>query len=106
MNKQLQNELEAANLALTAALDEAITEYQDALAYKNEYLIEKHCDLETVAELSMILEIHRTNGKEILKEIQAEEIGSLKFPTELRKMWSGTEVATWLKKQANNKRAK
>lgn len=97
-------ELSAANLALQAALDEAITEYQDAIAYKSEYLVEKHKDLETVAELREISDSHKLAGKEVLKHLQADAIEDLKFPTELRKMWSGSEVQQWLKEQACQKR--
>jgi len=104
MNKKTQSELEAANLALTVALNDAIIEYQDTLAYKSEYLIEKHVDWETVAELKKILEIHRTSGANILKEIQAQAVEDLVFPADLRKMWSGTEIQAWLKDQAYNKR--
>ena len=99
-----QRELEVVNLALTAALNDAIIEYQDTLAYKSEYLAEKHCDWETVSELKKILELQRIEGASILKEIQAQTIEDLKFPADLRKMWSGTEIVEWLKDQAQNKR--
>lgn len=52
-------ELIAANLALQEALDEAITEYQDAIAYKSEYLIEKHHDLETIDKLKHVLDSNK-----------------------------------------------
>jgi hypothetical protein len=104
MIKKTQNELAAANLALAAALNDAIIEYQDTLSYKSEYLIKKHVDWETLAELKNILEIHQTEGADILKEIQAQTIEDLRFPVELRKMWSGTEIQEWLKDQAYNKR--
>lgn len=97
-------ELSAANLALQAALAEAITEYQDAIAYKSEYLVEKHKDLETVAELREISDSYKLAGKEVLKHLQADAIDSLKFPVELRKMWSGGEVQQWLEEQACQKR--
>ena len=104
MSRTSHRELEAANLALTAALNDAIIEYQDTLIYKSEYLTEKHGDWETVAELKKILEINRTDGANILKEIQAQAVEDLVFPADLRKMWSGTEIQEWLKDQAHNKR--
>lgn len=97
-------ELSAANLALQTALDEAITEYQDAIAYKSDYLVEKHKDIETIAELREISNSHKLAGREVLKHLQADAVDNLKFPVELRKMWNGGEVQKWLKEQASQKR--
>ena len=106
INKDEVDALIAKNLALTAALDEAITEYQDAVMYKSEYLVEKHKDLETIAELREILDEISNDGCEMLKNLQADAIDDLRFPTELRKMWSGGEIQEWLKEQACQKRKK
>lgn len=35
-----------------------------------------------------------------LAEIKAQAVDALKFPTMLRKMWSGSEVQAWIKEEA------
>lgn len=99
-----EQDLEAKNLALTAALDEAIAELKGALAYKSSHLVAKHKDWETVEELQQVLDLHSADGFEIFKEVQAGTIEALHFPVELRKMWSGGEVQEWLAEQAKNLR--
>ena len=106
MTNDTKKTLAAKNLALTTALSEAITEYKDAIAYKSEYLVEKHKDVETIAELEEILTVATKDGHSLLKHLQADAIETLKFPTELRKMWSGQEVQEWIANQAEIKRKK
>ena len=106
VNKEEVDALIAKNLALSAALDEAITEYQDTIEYKDDYLVEKHKDRETIAELRQVLLEISNDGCEMLKHLQADAIDNLKFPVELRKMWSGGDVQEWLKEQACLKRKK
>lgn len=100
------DELAARNLALIATLDEALIELEDALQYKFEYLVQKHKDLETLEELRQSLDSLNVNSDEMLRNIQADAIENLQFPTMLRKMWSGNEVQEWLKEQAKTKRKK
>ena len=99
-----KDELKATNLALITALDEAISEYEYTLEYKSDYLVEKHKDRETVQELKDTLEAAKSNGRKIFKYLQADTIKALKFPVELRKMWSGGEVQDWLTQQASQQR--
>jgi len=96
-----KDELKASNLALVAALSEAISKYESLLEHKDEDLVEKHKDHETVRELKDTLDAAKNDGRKIYKHLQVDTIRSLKFPVALRKMWSGDEVQKWLREQAN-----
>ncbi len=56
---------------------------------------------DTLGNICAVLEESPTTP---LARRDAEVIGSLSFPTMLRKMWSGGEVQQWLKEQAAEKR--
>jgi transcriptional regulator NrdR family protein len=84
-------ELEASNLLLLATLNEAID------------LIHHDVDSVKLRELREVVETHRKYSERIYKQLQIDTIAALRFPTMLRKMWSGQEVQSWLEEQADQK---
>jgi hypothetical protein len=82
-----KKELEAQNLVLITALNEAIVKLKQQSQAVNE--------LEEVRERSF------KSSRKIYKQIQHDTITDLKFPVELRKMWSGGDIQNWLIEQAN-----
>jgi hypothetical protein len=65
------------------------------------------CPEETLDNMMKILKEDRASEKtmESLKtHWQADAVSSLRFPTMLRKMWSGGEVQQWLEEQADEMR--
>lgn len=87
-----KKELEAANLTLLTALNEAV----NLLDTDNATVAEK------VDELREIIKVHKKSSRFIYKQIQSDTIAGLRFPAELRKMWSGGEVQDWLTEQSKN----
>jgi hypothetical protein len=85
-----KKELEAQNLVLITALNEAIVKLKQ--------------QGEPVEELEGVREHSFKSSRKIYKQLQSDAVDNLKFPVELRKMWSGGDVQTWLAEQATQLR--